>query len=1324
METSIDSATLTVTTDTADYPPGATAVITATGMEAGAALTFCVMHVESAGVDGIWGTADDVIRQTDGEGHEPWVVVDGGAGDLDGMVNGSITTAWYVNPDDSASERFLLSVASSQSSAYATFTDTPSQHDPVDAVPDLANYAMFFATGDGPTGSGVIDSFLRIQGTGNEEVEQGYNTDYRPQQFDEGSTAVFNHAIRLDSIPVVEINGVFYREFRLDLNDSDNQNSPLIALNNIKIFSSDVPDLTGLNLGTNTFSSGSSTLLYDLDGGGDITVQLTDWNTGSGHGDYFVYIPVNGANGNPGFAGITDNPYIYLYSAFGVGDRTNGGFEEWYIRKEEAPPVAKFSLVKVVSDIDGSDDDIVHHANDVIQYTITLTNTGNIALTGVQVTDNFADANSLQFDSGDIDDDGELDVGEVWFYTATHTVTQAEMDAGGYLTNVAEAQADQVSPAAAFVITAINQNPLLEINKSVDVILGSEDEKVHAAGNIIYYSIEVKNAGNVSLTDVTVIDEFADEESLVLSYGDNDNIGVLDVNETWVYTAKHTVTQAEMNAGVNLINTATADSEQTDVVSDSVSTEIEPHPDLEIDKVVVRIEGSADDKVHAADNIIHYLITVTNTGNVSLTDMEVNDTYADRGSLLYQSGDDNHNNQFDAGEAWIYTATHTVTQEEMDAGDDLINRATADSGQTPSKFSEVSTVVVQDPKFEIQKVVSEIVGGKLELADLGEEWIVQGAGNQIHYIVTLTNTGNVTLTNIDVGDLFQNSDILELVQTEFGNGDDRLDVDESWIFTATHIVTQAEMDAGASLLNMAIADTNETDEESSSVLTRIDQNPDLTITKVVSRIEGSTDSEKVYAAGNVINYEIAVENSGNVTLTQVEVTDQFADPLSLVRDRVIGGNDDNRLDVGEIWVYLATHTVTQEEMDAGIDLKNTAIADSEQTDEHSSSVSTTIQQNPHLVLQKITGDGVGGTIVDGDGVTILAGNAVTWTYSLKNDGNVSIAFDKSQGLKDDNGTTGTTADDFNPVYQSGDMNNDNILSVDEIWVFSATGTAIFGSYNNRAVATTTFNSLQVTAVDTSSYIGTFTEAWAGRTQGYWSARTEAWDGLTSNKVKGSGIDLRAAEINPKASGDVLIGDLNQNGVTDVNENTLLVSKAIAQNILSSSVVSDNRISMLQQAIAAQLNIYNGDVNPGKAWSTTNSTDKSAGDLITEAVAWLKNYGGQLFGDGLLNSTDYNLTKSTLTSATGYNKTTFWSTSMDVDGTAADVHATGEDLKNVLMAFNTNKLITSSQNQVAWNQTTVDPEHLVSPVNVVTNDADAFWLVAQNNIGNFGLVWHG
>ncbi|WP_310650314.1 DUF5801 repeats-in-toxin domain-containing protein [Pseudomonas asiatica] len=91
-------------------------------------------HVTDAGADKLWGTPDDVLATSSGEGHTPWYVTDGGAGDLDGEVNGSITTSWYVNPDDSAGATFLLSATAAGADqvfgsaddvrATASFTDS------------------------------------------------------------------------------------------------------------------------------------------------------------------------------------------------------------------------------------------------------------------------------------------------------------------------------------------------------------------------------------------------------------------------------------------------------------------------------------------------------------------------------------------------------------------------------------------------------------------------------------------------------------------------------------------------------------------------------------------------------------------------------------------------------------------------------------------------------------------------------------------------------------------------------------------------------------------------------------------------------------------------------------------------------------------------------------------------------------------------------------------------------------------------------------------------------------------------------------------------
>ncbi|MEE9102040.1 DUF5801 repeats-in-toxin domain-containing protein [Pseudomonas nitroreducens] len=116
----------TVTTDQQDYAPGSTATITADGFAAGSTVIFQVQHATGSGSDGIWGTSDDMLAGASGAGHDAWSVTDGGTGDLDGKINGSITTSWYVNPDDSAGATFLLTATSSDGAVATTsFTDDP-----------------------------------------------------------------------------------------------------------------------------------------------------------------------------------------------------------------------------------------------------------------------------------------------------------------------------------------------------------------------------------------------------------------------------------------------------------------------------------------------------------------------------------------------------------------------------------------------------------------------------------------------------------------------------------------------------------------------------------------------------------------------------------------------------------------------------------------------------------------------------------------------------------------------------------------------------------------------------------------------------------------------------------------------------------------------------------------------------------------------------------------------------------------------------------------------------------------------------------------------
>ena len=115
-----------------------------------------------------------------------------------------------------------------------------------------------------------------------------------------------------------------------------------------------------------------------------------------------------------------------------------------------------------------------------INYTITVANTGNTTLTGVMVTDPNADAGSIVRGADAVgDNDGLLEVGETWAYTAAHTVTQAEIDSNGGgdgdIDNMATADSNETGPDTADATAPVTLAPALNIIKAVSSVTDGPD---------------------------------------------------------------------------------------------------------------------------------------------------------------------------------------------------------------------------------------------------------------------------------------------------------------------------------------------------------------------------------------------------------------------------------------------------------------------------------------------------------------------------------------------------------------------------------------------------------------------------------------------------------------------------------------------------------------------------------------------------------------------------------------------------------------------------------------------------------------------------------
>ena len=196
----------------------------------------------------------------------------------------------------------------------------------------------------GPSGSGVFDSFVRLQGKeGKTPTEKGYNTD-GTREWDT-KAGNFTHSILLSQIPTVIIDDSLYWEFYADINDSDN--TPLISLDDFELYLTDDPNLSGYPF------NGNADRIYDYTAANNgYFVLINDVNQGSGRGDLRYLVPQDGFDtGNCNYGNPACTTYLVLYSVWGGKDAPydfDGGFEEWKVKK--------YPILLVSKDINGSFD--------------------------------------------------------------------------------------------------------------------------------------------------------------------------------------------------------------------------------------------------------------------------------------------------------------------------------------------------------------------------------------------------------------------------------------------------------------------------------------------------------------------------------------------------------------------------------------------------------------------------------------------------------------------------------------------------------------------------------------------------------------------------------------------------------------------------------------------------------------------------------------------------------------------------------------------------------------------------------------------------------
>jgi gliding motility-associated-like protein/uncharacterized repeat protein (TIGR01451 family) len=548
---------------------------------------------------------------------------------------------------------------------------------------------------------------------------------------------------------------------------------------------------------------------------------------------------------------------------------------------------------------------------ETITYTISVENTGNVTITNIAVSDLLTGLNeNIVSLAPGADED----------YTALYVVKQADLNNGTIVNTVTASGKDPenntISETGTATVTAA-LNPELTLTKT------ASSEVFSSVGEVITYTIAVENTGNVTLTGITVSDPLT---------GMNRTIASMAPGVKQEYTENYIVKQADLNQG-SIVNKATAsgsDPENNTVTDDDeVTVNASLTPGLSLTK------SASPSTFSSVGEDITYTIVVENTGNVTLTGITVIDPLTGMNNTIASLA---------PGEEQDYTEVYKVTQADLNTGS-IVNTATA-SGKDP----ENNTVTDDD---EVTINASLTTG--LSLTKSASPETFSSVGEVITYSIVVENTGNVTISTITVSDPLtgMNRNIASLAP---GNKAD---------FTETYNITQADINSG-SVTNTATASGQDPGGQT------VNTTGSATVTAVLNQslsISKNASSESFSSAGDIITYTISVENTGNITLSNITVTD----PLTAMNQTIA------TLAPGNVRIFNQTYTVTQADVNEG-SITNTATATVGNITE-TASVTVTAEQNPQLNVSKSASPATFGTV----------GDEITFVIGVENTGNTTIS---------------------------------------------------------------------------------------------------------------------------------------------------------------------------------------------------------------------------------------------------------------------------------------------------------------------------------------------
>ncbi len=611
---------------------------------------------------------------------------------------------------------------------------------------------------------------------------------------------------------------------------------------------------------------------------------------------------------------------------------------------------------------------------DLISYNFVITNTGNIPLSNI----NFQDDHELIDLTWNTDlANTELGIGEKIEGHASYALSRKDIDAGSVL-NKASVSAvggnGKTVTDQAEDTTIIETTPSILLKKTTPKAVLTDVGK----GDAVVWNFELKNTGGNTLKNVQIVDHLAGVSEITYDWkGSSDSEtgpGVLSPGETVNATATYDLTGEDITAK-EVTNTATGkgtDPNGVEVTSDAnAKVKIKYNPELIIDKTADTLDYTGA----KAGDVVRYTLSLTNSGNVDLTDVELVDLK--EGVVVKEYSWPTKEGFLAVGETVTATAEYVLTQEDIDVT--ILENKASGKGRAPDGTwvnTEIPNIITKEPHPEITLVKD------VDINDIAEA----KAGDFLTYTVTVTNTGDETLHDVNLED----SMMKVLSDITYDRETDTLAPSESYIMTAGYAVTQEDINKGLVINEAEVTAKDPENTEVSSrddAETRLGQSSSCAVTKKASVTKISSDVAK---PGYEIRYDFTASNTGNTTL--MEVT--FADELLENADTAITWewNDEGILLPGQTINGHAVYVLTQDDISAekvtNVVVMNAKDPKGDPLEPARAEVTTIVEKSAsHTIVKKVDRE-----IIE----KAKAGDAVSYTMIYSNTGNMvlkDISFD-------------------------------------------------------------------------------------------------------------------------------------------------------------------------------------------------------------------------------------------------------------------------------------------------------------------------------------------